>query len=498
MSTSLTTARRAIAQRVDRYFRVGVATSGSTTSILENTAYPVKNTVRGQWWLNGWALRPAAGVGTIQISDTFTRTSATTLGTTDSGTAWSAAQAGTWGTSGSAAYSVSNANADANTIPCAKNGTLQVSVYGTFQIAPPSSRAGVIFRQDSTSLGKFLTLELTHSQAVLSKVSAGVQTTLQTVGGLSIADGTWHTWLIVLNGDSLTFTLDGVLLGTYTFAAGADATQYGTANANATGCGLYLAKSGSPTYVAAWDNFSFDNGTLGDRIRWIAADGTAGSGNSTGQLTVTPAWAVAPYVGVQGETYELYKVYGPDEIEAAINRALGRMMAIEETSITGVDAQLQYDLSNYTWITQKSQVVGLKLRSGTTAAQYTYRNIRGWAVTQDEGVLTLNLRSPYATTETLILSSLRDYASIGTLTAESDATQAPLEWLTWETIYELYQTPTALRSGALAQDEQNREEARVRTKLQAMRIKYRPQIERSMVRPGTRIFGPSVGGGVRG
>ena len=74
--------------------------------------------------------------------------------------------------------------------------------------------------------------------------------------------------------------------------------------------------------------------------------------------------------------------------------------------------------------------------------------MENWYVYEDADALTLQLNGgTYGTSDTLRLKSVRDYANVGTLTTEAGTTNAPLEWVVWETIYDLLQRQ-AWRAGA--------------------------------------------------
>lgn len=229
--------------------------------------------------------------------------------------------------------------------------------------------------------------------------------------------------------------------------------------------------------------------TTSDRLRGVSTDTS-----TTGTLTVSPAYSVT----VGTEAYEVWSDFDPvGQVEAAVNRAMRRMVFVEEIDLTGVSQQRQYSLASYPWLTRANQFVELLWRYGSTVGAYLWLPVVGARITTDEDALVLDLgQQVFSSSDTLRLRALRTYASLGTLTLGADTVTVPadyLDWFAWETYWELLQTPAALRTGTENQALQDREEHRVKMRLLALRNKYRPKISQSLVGAPERPWGAYAG-----
>jgi hypothetical protein len=215
------------------------------------------------------------------------------------------------------------------------------------------------------------------------------------------------------------------------------------------------ATAGSSTSLtcAAWpfldtgrSNQWFKNGIL------VRPSVTAGQDIYRRILTDTPStgvFTVDAYVSsnpAANEAFEIWRVFDPSRVVRYANRVLERARFLEEIDFAGVDNQRQYSLASYTWLTSANQVVALLLREGTTTNQYTWDELTGVRLSEDEGVLTLNFLNRLPTSsDTVRLLAVRDFSTLATLAASADTTTAPLVWLAYETALLMLTEPVARR-----------------------------------------------------
>jgi hypothetical protein len=162
------------------------------------------------------------------VRDTFTRAdSAITLGSAETGQAWSAL-AGTWGISSNKAYLVTDTG---QAVAVLDAGVADYTYTIDLTTSPTASRVdcGIVFR--ATDNNNYLLLALNKivgaNTIKLWKNSGGAFGALQTVDPAELAENTLYAVRAVLNGNSIVIQLNGVEKINYTLA-GADATAFGT------------------------------------------------------------------------------------------------------------------------------------------------------------------------------------------------------------------------------------------------------------------------------
>ena len=159
------------------------------------------------------------------------------------------------------------------------------------------------------------------------------------------------------------------------------------------------------------------------RVRQTDVDaGIAGYDQELGTLQLSRALLNLP---VAGNEYELHTRLDPDQIDSLINSTLGKCYYIEREIIDPVAEQREYSLAAYTWLTEQSQVQQVYWRYGDTAAQYQYRPMRWWEISEDAGVLTLHVK-PYDTDGKYIVEGTRSYAELAT---DAATTKCPPDWV---------------------------------------------------------------------
>lgn len=149
------------------------------------------------------ALRGSAGYvapTSVVASDTFTRTSTTTLGSADTGQAWTA-HAGTWGTNGTQAYLVTQASDSFASIDVGKSD-FDFSCDVTIQGGP-----GLVFRTNGTDF--LLAFYNPGNGLQFYRRISGTYTLLGTAV-TTLGAGSTATWRIVTAGSSLTLYVGGV------------------------------------------------------------------------------------------------------------------------------------------------------------------------------------------------------------------------------------------------------------------------------------------------
>lgn len=159
--------------------------------------------------------------------DTFVRANAATLGTSDTGHAWTR-QTGALGITSNAAQTVAGSGTSIETIdPGTADG--EVSADLRWDAGGLSGNGVVIHWVDSSNF-IFAAIESAGAALRLKKVSSGVTTNLAEVTGLSHASEAWHLMRITYRGDTIKVYLNGRLTTTHTLTA-ADYTKYGKARA---------------------------------------------------------------------------------------------------------------------------------------------------------------------------------------------------------------------------------------------------------------------------
>jgi hypothetical protein len=215
------------------------------------------------------------------IADTVTRGNSSS----SPGGSWTVA-GGTWGVSSNQLYAVTGGGSmDAFTVqdPATADGTYRADV--TLSGTSGHGFAGLIFRYIDTSNHLRAMLKQSTGEFLLQKNDAGTLTTLLNIAP-GLTAGSTYTMVVVLNGATITVTLNGTLVGSYTLTGG-DATKF----TSPTKVGLYVnAQAASP----------FDDG--GSRFDNVYFAAPTVRVNSSGNLqtlsggvwsTLTPA-GVAP------------------------------------------------------------------------------------------------------------------------------------------------------------------------------------------------------------
>jgi hypothetical protein len=188
----------------------------------------------------------AAARRALLLSDTFTRAdSAVSLGTAESGQAYTV-HAGTFGISGNRAYSASDANNDRASADAGfSDGNFSVAVRGQIAGATIYRTPCLLFRgNDATN---FLMLMLLAGTVYLHKCDAGVFTVLASPAQTTL-DDTEYALRALCAGNDVQVYVNDVWKATHTLAGG------NTKYAAYTRAGFRLAKNGSPTIAARWDN----------------------------------------------------------------------------------------------------------------------------------------------------------------------------------------------------------------------------------------------------
>lgn len=159
-----------------------------------------------------------AGAGGPLVSDTFTRAnSTTTLGSTDTGQAWTA-QVGTWGISSNAAYVATGPGLNKATVETGLTAcTVAVAISG----ATVTSR-GLVLRWVDTN--NYLTVYAEADSLRILRYLAGAGTDLSTVA-TTWADGDIIS--VVLSGSSITAKRNGVTITATTCSDFLTATKHG-------------------------------------------------------------------------------------------------------------------------------------------------------------------------------------------------------------------------------------------------------------------------------
>lgn len=217
----------------------------------------VPNLTFGVWRLE------VSGKNTL-ISDSFTRTSTTTIGTMDAGPGWNAPVAGTWGTDGSNAYSVTNANADQVTFTSTDLATgdlnLEVRMKGVILSGATYNVPQLLVRKKDAN--NFLAYDILGGNLRVQQTLASVYTS-QSYPVSNIADDTYFVLRVELryNADTAeqteTVFVNGVQYA-YRVLTNAERDKFLT-DATATGFGFVIAKAGAPATQARYDRMIFTN-----------------------------------------------------------------------------------------------------------------------------------------------------------------------------------------------------------------------------------------------
>lgn len=229
----------------------------------------------------------------------------------------------------------------------------------------------------------------------------------------------------------------------------------------------------------------------GDIYRRVTTDAP-----STGTLTVDTNYTNAP---VNGDAIEVWRVYDPSRVVRHAGRVMERLRFLEEVDITGVDNQRQYSLAAYTWLTHPNQVIALLKRNGSVANEYRWSET-GWRITNDSGVLTLELTGAEATSaDTLRLKALRDYAGAAAFAVQADTTGAALVWLAYEVALDMLTMP-AVRRGTDMDPVSPLAVEEIRGHALYWRRWFRDRLAESkpLFAPAQRPFGPTPSSGWRG
>jgi hypothetical protein len=186
-------------------------------------------------------------------------------------------------------------------------------------------------------------------------------------------------------------------------------------------------------------------------------------------------------------------------VEKAIARAMTRLRIPEQIDIAGVSGQRQYDLATYTWLTNPNQFLGLYLQDGSNLQQLGYQ-IPNVGISQDEGVLTLNLDGPtFGSGDTLRLVAWRSALSTASaaFTAGTDTVLLPndpevVEYAALRTCEGLLERPYARRFGPRTDTQRNAALTDVRDQLRRFRTRFGQPRSWSLYSAGTESFGPGI------
>lgn len=122
---------------------------------------------------------------------------------------------------------------------------------------------------------------------------------------------------------------------------------------------------------------------------------------TNGRLTITPAFSAN--MGIN-DTFELYTVSDPDEVNGAIQDAMARMYIAERRPILGDGETYDFPLAGLVGLFSKKQVANLYFRDTSSVKDNLWTTGgRTAEVVEDNGVLTLHLNSAPATGTILYL-----------------------------------------------------------------------------------------------
>lgn len=185
---------------------------------------------------------PGQTPGTPLVSDTFDRADSTTsLGTADTGQAWTVLTGATWGVQTNRAYMGGGGDHNPAIV---ESGASDVKVSATVYPNTDNPRGGLSFRVVDVSNFFFLRSYATVWQ--LNVTEAGTTTTIAQ-SSVSPVGGQAHAVEITCSGSTITCKVDGATIITATSSLFLTATKHGLENAN-----------GSFYGATRWDNFKVE------------------------------------------------------------------------------------------------------------------------------------------------------------------------------------------------------------------------------------------------
>lgn len=195
----------------------------------------------------------------------------------------------------------------------------------------------------------------------------------------------------------------------------------------------------SSLYDRAWVKL-FTSGGLASATRRVRAssDTVMGYDPASGTLRWARALDTIPSAG---DEYELHTLLSPDDLDRCIDAGLARCHYLDDLEIATVDAQREYDLSAYTYLTSAGQIVDVFWLYGDTANRRQLIPVNWFEVQEQvidgEKALTLRIRPiSYSTaTATLVIRHTRPY---GTGIWTEDGTACPLRWAKAAALVEVY------------------------------------------------------------
>jgi len=185
------------------------------------------------------------------VSDTFTRAdSATSLGSADTGQAWTA-QSGTWGISSNRPYiAVRSGGADVATLVGLNSGIISVDI-ATTAVADATNR-GLVFRlADSSNFLEVALVDVAGTDRVvrIGKRVAGVFTQLAVSSAAQWTVGATITLRAEVTGNRITGFINGVSAVGYYLTTAENAAFTGT------NCGFYVGTAANDDALGRFDNF---------------------------------------------------------------------------------------------------------------------------------------------------------------------------------------------------------------------------------------------------
>lgn len=183
----------------------------------------------------GFTVRRGASVLTV-VSDTFTRAdSAATLGSAETGQAWTA-NAGTWGISSNKGY-VATAGG-ANDIATVNAGVADCSVQVTITAGAITGQ-GVILRL--TDVNNYVYCFASDSTHLV--IGTDVASSFNTLANQAYSWSSGDTLKVVLSGQSVSAYVNGALITSTTTSVNQSATKHG------------LLSTAAAAATSRWDNF---------------------------------------------------------------------------------------------------------------------------------------------------------------------------------------------------------------------------------------------------
>lgn len=180
----------------------------------------------------------------VMLRDRFNRgDSATSIGAAETGQAW-ANTTGTWGISGGAAYSASDANGDLALVDCGLvDGVFQADITADFSTWRLPS---LMFR--ATDANNWLRVYLFNGNIFLGYISGGSGSDLANVA-MTTTNGQTYRVRVEAFGTAVRVYVDGVLKITFTLSSSAAALA-------GTKTGIRISKNNAPTFAARLDNLT--------------------------------------------------------------------------------------------------------------------------------------------------------------------------------------------------------------------------------------------------